>query len=124
MTQGPQEATLRFNELVLLTPDIDADIFLHLIPEVRQMVERVTRYASSRDKALAWSKTMHGYPRAGDTNPVKVVAPGVDTIEPGTEGRRMNGSGYSPENKMGSDIGSFGPDPPLVAGALVTLSAD
>lgn len=99
MAQAPQGATLQFNELVLLAPDIDADIFPHLIPEVRTVVERITLYASSRDKALTWSKTMHGYPRAGDTNPVKVVVPGVDTIDASSVDTGLTGHSYYADSR-------------------------
>ncbi len=99
MAQGPPGAPPGFNELVLLAPDIDADIFLHLIPEVQKTVERVTLYASSRDKALAWSKTMHGYPRAGDTSPAMVVVSGVDTIDASSADTGLTGHSYYADSR-------------------------
>lgn len=99
MAQASQGTALRFNEIVLLAPDIDADIFLHLVPEVQQVGERVTLYASSKDKALAWSKTMHGYPRAGDTSPSMVVALGVDTIDASSVDTSFTGHSYYADSK-------------------------
>ena len=71
-----------FNHVVLTAPDIDADVFRRdLAPRITHTAERVTLYASSNDKALSYSKTMHGYPRAGDTGEDLVVVPGIDTID-------------------------------------------
>ncbi|MEO1544368.1 MAG: alpha/beta fold hydrolase [Pseudomonadota bacterium] len=54
-------------EVILTAPDIDADVFVDQIaPRITSMNSRVTLYASDRDRALASSKTMHGYPRIGD----------------------------------------------------------
>jgi len=71
-----------FNHVVLTAPDIDADVFRRdLAPRIVKTAERVTLYASSNDKALSYSKTVHGYPRAGDTGDYLVVVPGIDTID-------------------------------------------
>ena len=43
--------------------------------------DRVTLYASSSDEALALSKQVHGYPRAGESGDQLVVVPGIDTID-------------------------------------------
>lgn len=72
-----------FKEVVLTAPDVDADVFRdQLAPLITKTAQRVTLYASSNDEALAFSKTIHGYARAGDTTdrPL-VVLPGVDTID-------------------------------------------
>jgi len=71
-----------FNHVVLTAPDIDADVFRRdLAPRIVKTAERVTLYASSNDTALAYSKTVHGYPRAGDTGEDLVVVEGIDTID-------------------------------------------
>jgi len=72
-----------FNHMVLTAPDIDAQVFKDdLIPEMKKVSKRVTLYASSEDKALAFSKRIHGdYPRAGDTRPEIVVADGIDSVD-------------------------------------------
>ena len=72
-----------FNHAVLTAPDIDADVFRNeLVPAFKKMSARVTLYASSADKALQFSKRMHGhYRRAGDSNPEIVVSDGMDSVD-------------------------------------------
>lgn len=79
-----QDAALRgavkFGQIILAAPDIDAAVFQQVAAVYPQLSERTTLYASPGDKALEVSKRLHQYPRAGFTPPVTVV-PGVDTIE-------------------------------------------
>ncbi|MFN0068814.1 MAG: alpha/beta hydrolase [Limisphaerales bacterium] len=79
-----QDAALRgavkFGQVILAAPDIDAAVFRQVAAVYPQLSERTTLYASPGDKALEASKHLHQYPRAGFTPPVTVV-PGVDTIE-------------------------------------------
>ncbi len=71
-----------FNEVVLTAPDIDADVFRRdIAPAIVKTAKRVTLYASSNDGALAMSKKIHGYPRAGESGENVVVVPGIDTID-------------------------------------------
>ena len=71
-----------FNEIILTAPDIDADIFKKSIaPQIIKGAKRITLYASAFDKALSISKSIHGYPRAGDAGEDIVVVKGVDTID-------------------------------------------
>ena len=57
-----------FHEVVLTAPDIDADVFKRdIAPRITRAARRVTLYASSNDEALALSKRLHGYPRAGES---------------------------------------------------------
>ncbi len=71
-----------FNHVVLTAPDVDADVFRRdLAPRIVKTAQRVTLYASSNDTALAYSKTVHGYPRAGDSGEDVVVVEGIDTID-------------------------------------------
>lgn len=75
---------LRFSELILTAPDIDADVFKNDIAPwaASQQSARVTLYASATDKALEASEKFHdGYPRAGDTGERLVILPGVETID-------------------------------------------
>lgn len=77
----PQELPM-FNEVVLTAPDIDAEIFRRdIAPAIVKTAKRVTLYASSNDGALAASKKLHGYPRAGESGENVVVVPGIDTID-------------------------------------------
>lgn len=72
----------RLKEVILAAPDIDADIFQNVIaPALTANGTPVTLYASSEDKALAASKKVHRYTRAGDTSDGVFVMAGVETID-------------------------------------------
>jgi esterase/lipase superfamily enzyme len=87
------------HELVLMAPDVDADIFRDAMPEIRPVVGRVTLYSSSQDKALLISKTVHGYQRAGDTKPTIVIVPGVDTIDASAADTSVTGHSYYADSR-------------------------
>lgn len=69
-----------FANLILAAPDIDARVFQDLAENYPRVAQRTTLYASSKDRALASSRFLHDYHRAGYAPPVTVV-PGVDTVE-------------------------------------------
>lgn len=72
----------RFEQIVLAAPDIDAEVFQRdVAPLLARSAEHVTLYASSRDQALAASKLVHGYPRAGDSGANLLVIPGIETVD-------------------------------------------
>ncbi len=72
----------RFTQIALVAPDIDADVFREdLAPYLTRVGQRLTLYASSKDKALLASRGVHGHPRAGDLSAGIVVASGIDTID-------------------------------------------
>lgn len=87
------------HELVLMAPDVDADIFRDAMTEIRSVVSRVTLYSSSQDKALLISKTVHGYQRAGDTKPAIVMVPGVDTIDASAADTSVTGHSYYADSR-------------------------
>ncbi|MBF0255844.1 MAG: alpha/beta fold hydrolase [Gammaproteobacteria bacterium] len=77
-----REDMQRFGNIVLLAPDIDADVFRRdLAPRIESAQIPVTLYASSGDKALIASKAFNGYHRAGDSGEELVIVPGVETID-------------------------------------------
>lgn len=72
----------RLGELVMAAPDVDRDNFTLLVPNIREMVEGLTLYASSADKALLASRRLARAPRAGDVPPMgPVILPGLETID-------------------------------------------
>jgi esterase/lipase superfamily enzyme len=84
-TRAEPPSGAAFNQVVLAAPDIDADTFRDdIAPRILPAASRVTLYASSKDLALAASKTFHGYPRAGDSGESVVVVDGMDTIDVST----------------------------------------
>jgi esterase/lipase superfamily enzyme len=72
---------IRFREIVLAAPDIDAEIFSRAVPVIMGKATRVTLYASSNDQALKASKQFNGFRRAGDLSEAIVVVPGMDTVD-------------------------------------------
>jgi esterase/lipase superfamily enzyme len=89
-----------FGELVLTAPDIDADVFKRdIAPRIVKTAKRVTLYASSNDEALAFSKKVHGYPRAGDSGPGLMVIPGIETIDVSSVDTSLLGHSYYGSNQ-------------------------
>ena len=81
ITEQPELAQ-RVAEIILTAPDIDADVFQQEIaPRLTAARHPVTLYASSEDLALAASKKVHGYARAGDSGAGMLILPGVETID-------------------------------------------
>lgn len=72
----------KITEIILSAPDIDAAIFKHdIAPKLAAARNPVTLYASSQDLALAASKAVHGYRRAGDSGAGMLIVAGVETID-------------------------------------------
>ena len=72
----------KITEIILSAPDIDAAIFKQdIAPKLAGARNPVTLYASSQDLALAASKAVHGYPRAGDSGAGMLIVAGVETID-------------------------------------------
>lgn len=74
------EKTL-LNELVLIAPDIDIDIFRQELPQLKKLVRRVTVYVSENDKALKFSQEVHGYPRLGQAGEELTIFEEVESID-------------------------------------------
>jgi len=88
-----------FREVVLTAPDIDADVFKRdIAPFITRTARRVTLYASSNDEALALSKRLHGYARAGDSGSELVVVEGIDTIDVSNVDTSLVGHSYYGSN--------------------------
>ncbi|MBM4056223.1 MAG: alpha/beta hydrolase [Planctomycetes bacterium] len=89
-----------FNQVVLAAPDIDAEIFKRdIAPRIQKTAERVTLYASSNDKALLLSKSIHGAPRAGDVEGGILIIPGIDTIDASSVDTSLVGHSYYGDNR-------------------------
>jgi esterase/lipase superfamily enzyme len=72
----------KFKEIILAAPDIDADVFKSSIaPALVTIGAPITLYASSNDLALRASKTVHGYPRAGEAGASILVIDGIETVD-------------------------------------------
>jgi esterase/lipase superfamily enzyme len=98
----PEHAGLApFAEVIFTAPDIDADVFRDLAPEIAKMSRRSTLYVSANDQALNYSRSIHGgLPRAGYSGGgVVFVAPGFETIEVSEVDTSLLGHGYYGENR-------------------------
>lgn len=72
----------RLKEVILAAPDIDAEVFKRdIAPALAAAGRPITLYASADDLALAASRKVHQYPRAGDTKGGPVLVPGIETID-------------------------------------------
>jgi esterase/lipase superfamily enzyme len=75
-----QAASIRFGQIFLAAPDLDAGLFRDLAPHCPLISERTTLYVSQRDRALGFSRWLHRYDRVGYAPPVTVV-PEIDTVD-------------------------------------------
>lgn len=88
------------NELVFAAPDIDNQVFAQKAPAVRAKCERITLYASSKDRALAASRALHAFPRAGESGPNMVILPDLlDTIDASAVDTDLLGHSYYGDNR-------------------------
>lgn len=72
----------KVREIILAAPDIDAQVFKRdIAPALTASGRPLTLYAASNDLALAASKQIHGYARAGDSGAGLVVIKGIETID-------------------------------------------
>jgi esterase/lipase superfamily enzyme len=71
-----------FGEVVLAAPDVNRVEFMQDVAEsLPRVARRVTIYASSTDKAMMASRSLHQYERAGDAGRGLAVCKGIDTID-------------------------------------------
>lgn len=89
----------RLREVVFAAPDINADTFRTFVRKFGSRAERFTLYASSGDRALACSHTVHKYPRAGDAGPDLVIVDGLETVDASAIDDAWLGHSYFCENR-------------------------
>lgn len=89
----------RLREVVFAAPDINADTFRAFVRKFHTRADRVTLYASSADRALACSHTVHKYPRAGDAGNDLVVVAGLETVDASSIDGAFMGHSYFCENR-------------------------
>ena len=92
-------ATTVFGQVILAAPDVDADEFRErYAPALRQLARGSTLYASSNDRALAASTSIHGYNRAGLSGEHMLVVPGVETVDASPVDTSVIGHSYYGDN--------------------------
>jgi esterase/lipase superfamily enzyme len=89
-----------FREIVMIAPDIDADVFrLDIAPRLVRTGIHATVYASSNDRALMASKAFHGYARAGDAGEGLLLVDGVETVDASDVSSSLLGHSYFAEDR-------------------------
>lgn len=100
-------AAVRFGQVFLAAPDVDAQLFQNLAIAYGRLSTRSTLYVSNNDKAIGISKRLHKFARAGLTPPIAVV-PGIDTIDASHVNLGLLGHSYAAEMRpVLSDIFSL-----------------
>ncbi|WP_265535437.1 alpha/beta hydrolase [Pseudomonas saponiphila] len=85
--------TTPIHQIILAAPDVDTSRFKQF-GQVFDTFEQVTLYASRHDRAIAASRFVHSYPRAGDANPPLVMS-SLSTVDVSVAGKDMFGLGHS-----------------------------
>lgn len=92
-TKAPDTAP--FDQVVFAAPDVDAGLFLEMLPTIRPLADRLTLYASDEDWALAASRRLHGdVPRAGQAGEALINVSDIDAIDMSTLGEDMLAHSY------------------------------
>jgi esterase/lipase superfamily enzyme len=87
-------------QVVLAAPDIDSGVFRNAVNELTGKAQRITLYASSKDRALKMSKIINGYPRAGDSGGnIVVLQNTIDTIDATEVDTNLIGHSYYGDNR-------------------------
>ena len=81
MAQSHKEDEPLLNQVVLIAPDIDVDIFKQYLPLIRPLTRNITVYVSSKDSPLALSRQVHGYPRLGEAGEHLQGLKGIEIID-------------------------------------------
>lgn len=82
---GQDNRLEKFQHIILSAPDVDADTFENTFAQAyKNLSQGTTIYVSAKDRALAVSKLVHKYPRAGEVEEKigpYVVVQGLETID-------------------------------------------
>ncbi|MET7714496.1 alpha/beta hydrolase [Streptomyces sp. NPDC005407] len=84
----------RLGHVVFAAPDVDSEVFRQLLPGILRQARRCTLYVSDNDRALAVSRTLADFPRAGQRGDLAIVVPGLDTIDVTELGADLLGHSY------------------------------
>jgi esterase/lipase superfamily enzyme len=92
-SKAEEESQVRFGQIILAAPDIDADVFRGLSGAYANVSRRTTLYVCAKDRAVEASGWLHEFPRIGLTPPICVV-PGIDTVNVTNVDLTILGHGY------------------------------
>ncbi|QXI35288.1 alpha/beta hydrolase [Pseudomonas promysalinigenes] len=88
-----EPGTTPIHQVILAAPDVDTSRFKQF-GQAFETFEQVTLYASRHDRAIAASRFVHSYSRAGDARP-PLVMNSLATVDVSAAGRDMFGLGHS-----------------------------
>jgi esterase/lipase superfamily enzyme len=93
LRRAADKTGIRFGQIFLAAPDVDASKFAKLAQAYDSLAARTTLYVSSKDRALASSGILHEFERAGFVPPVTILD-GIDTVETSFIDLSFLGHGY------------------------------
>ncbi|MEV2214147.1 alpha/beta hydrolase [Streptomyces sp. NPDC050997] len=93
-TRALPEGSGRLGHVVFAAPDVDGDVFRQLLPGILRQAGHSTLYVSARDRALAVSRNLADFPRAGQAGDSVIVVPGLDTVDVTELGTDLLGHSY------------------------------
>jgi esterase/lipase superfamily enzyme len=117
----PMGGSLKLSEVIMAAPDVDRDVFVKRLDQLKLVSSGLTLYASSADKAMLASRLKATGVRAGDIpDDGPVIAPGLETIDVtslGDDLLALNHGTFSSNKSLIDDIGrliTIGVHPPTV----------
>lgn len=72
---------IKLDNVVLLAPDMDFEIFTKLLSRIQKVSNRISLYTSDADRALSVSSQLHGYPRLGQSGNDIAALKGLEVID-------------------------------------------
>lgn len=108
LTQSLERLALRnapiqgqIGQVILAAPDVDSSEFRQrYAPAIVQLAEHATLYASSHDRALLLSASIHGYQRAGLSGSNLTTFPGIETVDASPIDTSVIGHSYYGDNPV------------------------
>jgi esterase/lipase superfamily enzyme len=71
----------RLGQIIFAAPDVDSAVFIQRARRFAGQADHYTLYVSDKDWALATSRRIAKYPRAGQAGSAIVIVDGIDTID-------------------------------------------
>jgi esterase/lipase superfamily enzyme len=107
-SEGKAQIT-KLGQIVMVSPDVAAEVALQALPRIQNFTQGVTLYASSSDRVLQASRLVSGgMARAGEVGPNgPLIVPGVDTIDVSLASKgyfSLGHSTYAENDDLLSDI--------------------
>ncbi len=90
----------KFSTIVFAAPDVDTDVFISSVAQIRKPRTQITLYVSDHDQALAASHLLfHKAYRAGEGGSHSIVLPNMDTVDVSHLSADALGHSYFADNR-------------------------